>query len=579
MVIITRDGKSLIISFPSFTITVPAENAVLWDGDPLPHLLDLDNCSNGFEFHDTEDRLVFAYKGYLQDDAGTLEVAAEIIESTKEEKTVKRVVNESGHGKETNQQQDRDPESPRTISRSSTQTAAFQPSLFKTPPRPSRPSSLFISSAPSSTSSSTPVTTLVTPEGSTRKIGEVSLQNSVKKPMYASERYGDPSPSKNILSSISSDINAKNINHNQHRQRAQSFATPRNTTPTLHKPQAPATMPRAAAEKYPGLQCSGHPHRSLSWRERQSATLGFNGLYNIPGQRPQLTTPYRGTAYLDRRSRKENVPTTSKESRIPTVNARARWARTPSPSPRRVSEPRRKKENVGRVAGRSKGMANHGRTNVFGNMDIKAMKDCSPHDAGKEREDIPTRKQYAARHKRQPIDRSPEIAHLCTKTAMAPLSSLCCRDSNVPWLVATSLTTTISPVRLPKPSQLSPVRYSSHLSSPSKASLRTTATSPTSSTTTSINSSPLRLTPPKAHFHLPAPLTSLPLHPPQNTKRALQISPALSSASKKNTASMPRRENLPAVKRRRSNAAANSDVYDGNQDFRSESWKGECKWK
>ncbi|KAL9003544.1 MAG: hypothetical protein Q9180_009894, partial [Flavoplaca navasiana] len=212
--IIAQDGNLLIITFQTFSITIPTENAILWNGEPLPHSLNLDSCADGFEFHDIEDKFVLGYKAHQRDDVGALEASAEIDESNIEGPMANRQVIDTGSSREEDQQQDRRAANPRTPARSTSQATLFHSPPFKTPPRPARSFSATasISSAPSPRT----IIPVTTPEGTTSKLREVPLRNSAQKAMSASERYADLTSTTSIIPSISSSNSPSNITKTQH---------------------------------------------------------------------------------------------------------------------------------------------------------------------------------------------------------------------------------------------------------------------------------------------------------------------------------------------------------------------------
>ncbi|KAL8668779.1 MAG: hypothetical protein Q9168_006604 [Polycauliona sp. 1 TL-2023] len=494
--VVVHDGRILTITFSTFSISVPAENAALWDGDPLPYVLDLDNCGNGFKFYDTEDNLVFGYEINRRDDIPSLEAAAEIIETVKREDAVNETVNAVRKSKDKNKQKDYQSESPQqTSTQSSPQATLFVPSPFKTTSRLHRLASS--SSAPSSHSPSTRTGNPVTPEGAPRTVGEVPFHSS-DKPL-------------------------------SHKQRRQS---------------SPGAPPR------------------------------FYGPFDIKGRRPSLETSYEGTAYLDRRAPKEEVPANRKENRIPSFNARTRRARTPSPSPIRGMRPAHRKEASAEPRKPSTGMANFDRAKGWGKPDIMKVRDTSSSLAsagGKKRENIPPpRKQDFARQEERNIDHEVEVSYLGTRPAKgpSPTAGLPSRSGNTPSFATPSPTKpTTNPAKIPSAQHPSPTKHPSKSSPPSNTS-RPSLQPATSSTSTPTQSSPLKPNAPKPPPHRPAPLSNTPLHLPQTSKRALQISPALStSASNETRSSQQKGGKSPAMKRRRSNATA----ADPDLEFESES--------
>ncbi|KAI4274625.1 MAG: hypothetical protein L6R38_006044, partial [Xanthoria sp. 2 TBL-2021] len=361
--IIARDGEFLTITFQSFIVTIPApEGAVLWEGEPLPRMMDLDNCKDGFDLHDTDHRFILSYRLNRQEDVASLESPAEIVERKEKVNGTDRVNEEDKQRGQCNLTSGRPVSSNQEL---------FLPS--KTLPRPSS------KTKPSPAASSLPQANYpITPPEGAPKLREVPIQNSIQKAMYASQRYEDPSC--NIISS-SLDNSTGNIDQKQHIPRSLSFTTPTQNPST---PRTPTTMPRRSSTS---ATLTGKKATSLTFHRtppssgraallKQQSSPIFHAPWNIPGRRPQLTTPWKGTANLHLRSQENNVPTTVKENdlpitlkenQIPTVNRRASRARTPSPSPRRGLGRGRGVEMKGQMKRVSyMGMANYGRTGAWG---------------------------------------------------------------------------------------------------------------------------------------------------------------------------------------------------------------------
>ncbi|KAL8756368.1 MAG: hypothetical protein Q9199_002981 [Rusavskia elegans] len=542
--IIAHDGEFLTITFQSFIITIPApEGAILWEGEPLPRIIDLDNCKDGFDLHDTDHRLILSYKLNRQDDVASLESPAEVVEREETVNDTDRVNEEDKQRGQRNLTPARPASSNREL---------FLP--FKTPPRPSS----LTKPSPAAASSPQAIYPITPPEGAP-KLREVPIQNSVQKAMYASQRYEDPSS--NIISS-SLDNSTGNIDQKQHIPRSLSFTTPSQIPST---PRTPATMPRRSSTSATPMRSRAtsltfHRTPSSSGRAallKQQSSPIFHNPWNIPGRRPQLTTSWKGTANLHIRSEENTVPTTLKENQIPTVNRRAGRARTPSPSPRRGLGQGCGVEMKGEVKrGSYTGMANYDRTGAWGKPGV-GTKEEGGHDTSPFREETGMKRCASTRvcpsgdrRGGNAIERGVEISQLGMKAAQLPKRGLSSPPQNDPKPMAASTTKT-SPAKETKTNHSSPINPSHQLSASYKSTGR-----PSYNATHTIPSlsSPPRTTELKPHTHRP---THLPHPTYQPSKRALHISPSLPCNSISLTATpTPSTPKLPLMKRRRSNAAA-----------------------
>ena len=529
-VTIASDGECLTITFQSFVVTIPApEGPILCLGQRLPCIIDLDNCPGSFDLHDTENRVILSYK----DNVASLESPVEIVER-KETVNVTERVNEED---EQHVQHPFTPARPRSSSE-----ALFFP--FKTPPR--------TKSSPAASSSRQAFPPITPPEGAP-KIREVPIQRSGEKAMWASERYRSRSPDDNTSASI-----------NQPKQqifRSFSFTTPSPNPPRTAR--TPATMPRRSSasaatsttgkKQAPSLKFHPVPpvkNRTPLWK-RQSAPV-FHSPWNEPGNRLQLTTSYKGTANLHRRSQQESTGPTTPENQISTATRRASraqaQARTPSPSPRRESRRERGVEMTGEVKwGSSTGMANYDLTGAWGRPSIGSKEDNRGRDSSPPFGKQTSTKRHAStpafgsgdRDEGNTTEYGVDIASL--RTQKAPLGHVPStpRDRKA---VPASKTTTITAAAHSSPSYKTPPQSSP--SSKTRHASKTTLPLP-------------NLLPSTADVHLTTNpyLTTNPQQPP---KRALPISPSLpcdlntsTATPTPSTTSKP----PPSVKRRRSNAA------------------------
>ncbi|KAI4271640.1 MAG: hypothetical protein LQ337_005863 [Flavoplaca oasis] len=562
--IIAQDGNLLTITFPTFSITIPTENAILWNGEPLPHSLNLDSCADGFEFHDTEDKFVLGYKAHRRSEVGALEAAAEIDESNIQGPTVNRQVDDAEFARAKDQQHDRRAVNPRTPARSTSQATIFHSPPFKTPPQPAKSTRSF--SATASTSSAPSPRTIIPitpPEGTTHKLREVPLRNSAQKAMSASERYADLTSTTSIIPSISSSNSPSNITKPQHLPRSHSFTTPRRRSNNLITTPHTPTMPRRASTSAPSLQFRSHPYKPpSSHSRRRNIASSDNGqttpIFHGPWYQGQLTTKWRGTANLYSRTKEEDIQDTGKENRIPSVGKRFERSRTPSPSPTRG----RRGINMREVKGGRTGMANYGRTGEFGRPRFDTKEgggpDNSPFGDADGEHDVSTeafrpKDQRSHRRGETAVDQGIEITRFHPKAALPTPSH---RPSFTP---ATS-----APTPSASPTNASSVKTSKpHYESPSKAPHR----SPSSnfsfhpSTNTSIKSTPTAPLRSTDLDHKPFSQRSLQLSSSpciQQSKRPLQLSPSLPADLSKYTSSSSA-TGISVMKRRRSNATV-SDV-------------------
>ncbi|KAI4248697.1 MAG: hypothetical protein L6R42_009179 [Xanthoria sp. 1 TBL-2021] len=547
--IIAHDGEFLTITFQSFIITIPApEGAILWEGEPLPRIIDLDNCKDGFDLHDTDHRLILSYKLNRQDDVASLESPAEVVEREETVNDTDRVNEEDKQRGQRNLTPARPASSNREL---------FLP--FKTLPRPSS----LAKPSPAAASSPQAIYPITPPEGAP-KPREVPIQNSVQKAMYASQRYEDPSS--NIISS-SLDNSTGNIDQKQHIPRSLSFTTPSQIPST---PRTPATMPRRSSTSATPMRSRAtsltfHRTPSSSGRAallKQQSSPIFRTPWNIPGRRPQLTTSWKGTANLHIRSEENNVPTTLKENQIPTVNRRASRARTPSPSPRRGLGRGCGVELKGQMKrGSYTGMANYDRTGAWGRPGV-GTKEEGGRDTSPFRGEMGTTR-YASTHAfalgdlcgAKTIEHEIEMSQVGIKAAQFPTRGLSSSTPNNRKDVAASMAIPASPAKASNTKHPSPTNPSPQ-SSPSK---KIRYPSDTTHNSPSL-SSPARTTELKPHTHRPTHLTTTTPHlhhPHQPSKRALQISPSLPCNPTTLTAtSTPSTLKMPLMKRRRSIAAA-----------------------
>ncbi|KAL8863955.1 MAG: hypothetical protein Q9198_010205 [Flavoplaca austrocitrina] len=177
--IIAQDGNLLTIIFPTFSITIPTENAILWNGEPLPHSLNLDSCADGFEFYDIEDKFVLGYEAHRRGDLGALDAAAEIDEGNIQGPMVNRQVIDTGFSREKDQQHDRGAVIPRTPARSTNRATLFHSPPSKTPPQPAKYARSFSATASTSSAPSPRTIIPITPaEGTTHKLREPSIQTA-----------------------------------------------------------------------------------------------------------------------------------------------------------------------------------------------------------------------------------------------------------------------------------------------------------------------------------------------------------------------------------------------------------------
>ncbi|KAL8895833.1 MAG: hypothetical protein Q9192_003418 [Flavoplaca navasiana] len=562
--IIAQDGNLLTITFPTFSITIPTENAILWNGEPLPHSLDLDSCAGVFEFHDIEDKFVLGYRAHGRGDVGALEAAAEISESNFQGPMVNRQVIDTGFSREKDQQHDRSAVNPRTPARSTSQATLFHSPPFKTPPQPAKSTRSF--SATASTSSAPSPRTIVPvtpPEGTTHRLREVPLRNSAQKAMSASERYADLTSTTNIIPSISSSNSPLNITKSQHLPRSHSFTTPRRRSNNLSTTPHSPTMPRRASTSAPSLQFRSHPYKPpSSLSRRRTIASSDNGqttpIFHGPWYQGQLTTKWRGTANLYSRAKEEDMQDTGKENQIPSVGKRFERARTPSPSPTRG----RRGVNIRDVKGRNTGMANYGRTGAFGRprFEMKAGggRDDSPFgDTGTEH-DVSTRvfrpnDQVFRRRGETAVDQGIEITGFRTKAAFPPPSQRLSSTPTTSAPIASASSTTADSAKTTNPHHSSPTKQSRRSSSsnfslhpPTNTSIKSTSTAPLCPTDLNHKPSTQR----------PLHLSTTPYM--QQPKRPLQISPSLPSDLNKYTSSSSA-SSIPVMKRRRSNTTV-SDV-------------------
>ncbi|KAL8890315.1 MAG: hypothetical protein Q9215_002544 [Flavoplaca cf. flavocitrina] len=513
--IIAQGSNLLTITFPTFSITIPTENAILWNGEPLPHSLNLDSCADGFEFYDIEDKFVMGYKALRRGDLGALEAAAEIDEGNIQGPMVNRQVIDTGFSREKDQQHDRGAVIPRTPARSTSQATLFHSPPFKTPPQPAKTTRSFSATAsPSSAPSPRTIIPVTPPEGATHKLREVPLRNSAQIAMSASERYADLTSTTSIIPSISSSNSPSNITRTQHLPRSHSFTTPRrrsnNSITTPHTP----TMPRRASTSAPSLQFRSHPYKppsSLTCRRTMASS--DNGqttpIFHGPWYQGQLTTKWRGTANLYSRAR-EDMQDTGKENRIPSVGKRFERARTPSPSPTRG----RRAINIREVKGENTGMANYGRTGAFGRprFEMKAggRRDDLPFgDAGTEH-DVSTRAfrpndQDSRRRGGRRIDQDIEITQFRPKAAFPTPSHRLTSSSTTLAPIASASKTIANSARTSNPHHSPPTKQSHPSSSNISPSTTTYTTSTTTPACTHKFSHPTP--PPFLHHPIPSPPT------------------------------------------------------------------------
>ncbi|KAI4222575.1 MAG: hypothetical protein L6R36_006053 [Xanthoria steineri] len=536
-VTIAGDGECLTITFHSFVVTIPApEGPILCLGERLPCIIDLDNCPGGFHLHDTENRVILSYK----DNVASLESPVEIVEGTK-------TVNDTERVNEEDEQRVQHPFTP-TRPRSASEALFFP---FKTPPRPSS-----LTKSSSAASSSRQAIPPITPPEGAPKLREVPIQRSGEKAMWASERYRSRSPDDNTSASI---------NHPQ-QQIFRSFSF---TTPSPHPPRpsrTPATMPRrrsstsAAATSTTGKKQAPslkfHPvppvkNRIPLWKRESSAPV-FHSPWNEPGNRAQLTTAYKGTANLHRRSQQESNGRSTLEEKNPistgpTRRASRARARTPSPSPRRESRRERGVEMKGQLKrGSSTGMANYGLTGAWGKPSLGAKEDRGRNSSPPFGKGTSTKRHTSTPAFRSGGDRDDEGN---TTEYGVNISSLRTRKNPQGHGFASSIPHDQRAVTTTKASNTQPPIIIPSTTTPPHSFPPSSKTIRASKTTLPF---PTLLPSPTALLHLSA-------NPAQQPpKRALPISPSLPSDLNTST-STPKPSSTsklpPSVKRRRSNAA------------------------
>ncbi|KAL8921495.1 MAG: hypothetical protein Q9172_004000 [Xanthocarpia lactea] len=273
----TRDGTDLRITFTYFLVKIPApETATLCDGSPLPSFINLDEYPRGFSIAGADGKSIFSYGTTRSKSPGDRNSPPDT--TRKGENCVIKA-----------------------------RSDAFDGAVHKVPRRAASDQGLFLPEAIAARCLSlTRSEGAISPEGTKppalsfrrTRIQEVLRRNSIKKVMYAGDRYGWKS------SAPTNKPENGSITGSKITQSTQGQGQSRTTNGRLMTTQRSASTPVAQAViKAPLTSFGRSPYRTQPRNARTdpatSVTPGpllIHSHGNIPGRRTQLITSYEGAA-------------------------------------------------------------------------------------------------------------------------------------------------------------------------------------------------------------------------------------------------------------------------------------------
>ncbi|KAL8913325.1 MAG: hypothetical protein Q9171_001802 [Xanthocarpia ochracea] len=275
----TRDGTDLRITFTYFFVKIPAsETATLCDGRPLPNFINLDEYPRGFSIAGADGNSIFSYGPMRSKSPGDRKSSPDTTR-----KAENRVIK--------------------------ARSDAFNGAVHKEPRRAASDQGLFLPEVVAARCLSlTRSEGAVSPEGAKpaappfrrARIQEVLRRNSIKKVMYAGDRYGWKSSAPTNKSENGSIAGSKITSSTQGQGQF------RTTNGRLVTRQRSASTPVAHdVSKAPSLSSFGSsPYRTQTRRKARtdpatSVTPGpliLHSQWNIPGRRTQLITSHEGAA-------------------------------------------------------------------------------------------------------------------------------------------------------------------------------------------------------------------------------------------------------------------------------------------
>ncbi|KAL8858708.1 MAG: hypothetical protein Q9178_004796 [Gyalolechia marmorata] len=282
--IFTRDGTDLRITFTYFLVKIPVpETATLCDGSPLPGFINLDEYPRGFSIAGADGKSIFSYGPMRSKSPGDRKSPPDT--TRKGENCVIKA-----------------------------RSDAFNGAVHKVPRRAASDQGLFLPEAIAARCLSlTRSDGAVSPEGAKpaamsfrrARIQEVLRRNSIKKIMYAGDRYGWKSSAPTNKPENGSIAGSKITQSTQGQRQS------RTTNGRLVTTQRSASTPVAQAGIKASLSSFGRsPYRTQPRNARTDPAISvtpdpliIHSQGNIPGRRTQLITSYEGAAQSHQEAR------------------------------------------------------------------------------------------------------------------------------------------------------------------------------------------------------------------------------------------------------------------------------------